>query len=218
MGAQKDQFIELCMAAEALRFGEFILKSGRASPYFFNAGQFNRGALLHDFAAHYARLIAEKISGDFMLFGPAYKGIPLAVATALQLAGAYGIDVGYAFNRKEAKAHGEGGEMVGAELRGDVIIVDDVITAGTAIGQSVAAIRDAGANPKAVVIAFDREEIATESGKLSAVQMVQKEHGIPVHSIINLGDLIDYLQRQKTAEDFSDKIRAYRKKYGVAES
>lgn len=195
----KNEFIELCLAAEALRFGSFQLKSGRVSPYFFNAGRFCRGELLGRVAQHYARVLVERVGRDFMLFGPAYKGIALAAATAMQLAEHHNLDVGYAFNRKEAKDHGEGGATVGATLRGNVVIIDDVITAGTSIGESVAVIREAGATPHAVVIALDREETAGEDG-LSAVQKVQAEYGIAVHAIIGMGDLMEYLAGQAGAE------------------
>ncbi len=215
MNALKSKFVELCIANEVLRFGEFKLKSGRVSPYFFNAGHFNHGGLLGQVAHYYARLIVERVHHDFMLFGPAYKGIPLAAATAVKLAGDHGLDVGYAFNRKEAKDHGEGGGLVGAPLGGNVVIIDDVITAGTSIGQSVAAIKAAGAVPDSVVIALDRAEIA-DRRELSAVQYVEKEYGIPVYSIINLGDLIAYLENDETAGEFADAIKDYRERYGVA--
>ena len=226
MNSSQAEFIELCIKAEVLRFGEFKLKSGRISPYFFNAGLFNRGGLLGDAAQHYARLIIEKVDDDFMLFGPAYKGIPLAAATALKLADDHNRNVGYAFNRKESKDHGEGGQLVGATLRGNVVIIDDVITAGTSIGQSVAAIKAAGATPHSVVIALDREEVADqdtdENGgkkKLTAVQYVQKEYDIPVHAIINLQDLIDYLEAKKSVDSFNavaSDIQTYREQYGIA--
>ncbi len=221
MNPLKSEFVELCLAAEVLRFGEFKLKSGRVSPYFFNAGLFNHGALLGSVAQHYARVIVENvggnIDGDFMLFGPAYKGIPLAVATALKLADDHGLNVGCAFNRKEAKDHGEGGGLVGAALTGKVVIIDDVITAGTSIGQSVAAIRATGAVPHSVVIALDREEIVEQQPKqreCSAVQYVQQEYGIPVHAIITLRDLIEYLENDESAGEFAAAIKVYRERYG----
>ena len=211
--SSKSDFIELCAASDVLRFGEFTLKSGRVSPYFFNAGLFDHGGLLGKTAAHYAALIAEKFSGRaFMLYGPAYKGIALAAATALKLADDHGIDAGYAFHRKEAKDHGEGGTLVGAPLRGEVIIIDDVITAGTSIRNSVEAIRAAGATPHAVVVALDRLERAGENG-LSASQQVEKEHGIPVHALINLRDLAEHFER--TNSEHAGAIREYRARYGV---
>lgn len=215
MNPLKAEFVALCVAAEVLRFGEFKLKSGRISPYFFNAGLFNHGKLLGPVAQHYARLIVARVNRDFMLFGPAYKGIPLAAATALKLADDHNLDVGYAFNRKEVKDHGEGGGLVGATLRGNVVIIDDVITAGTSIGQSVAAIEAAGAVPDSVVIALDREEIADQR-ELSATQYVHKEYGIPVHSIINVRDLIDYLENDEPAGEYAAAIKAYRDRYGIA--
>ena len=220
MNPSKSEFVELCIASEVLRFGEFTLKSGRVSPYFFNAGLFNRGGLLGKVAQHYARLIAARVAPPFMLYGPAYKGIPLAAATAVKLADDHNLDVGYAFNRKEAKAHGEGGGHIGASLSGGVVIIDDVITAGTSIRQSVAAIKAAGARPHAVVIALDREEVA-DAQQLSAVQSVQKEYDIPVHALITLRDLIDYLEnnpstRKTEAGKFTAAIKAYRDKYGVS--
>ncbi len=214
MNNSKSEFVQLCLAGEVLRFGAFTLKSGRISPYFFDAGLFNRGALLGPVARHYARLIVERAGRGVMLFGPAYKGIPLAAATAVKLADDYGLDTGYAFNRKEAKDHGEGGGLVGADLRGDVVIIDDVITAGTSIRESVAAIKAAGATPHSVVIALDRQEVADDR-KESAAQQVEREHGIPVHSIITLGDLIDYLETDESAGQFVAAIKEYRERYGV---
>ena len=222
MNPSTSEFIALCMQCEALRFGEFQLKSGRISPYFFNAGRFNGGALLGRAAAHYARLIAERIHPPFMLYGPAYKGIPLAAATALKLNDDHGLDVGYAFNRKETKVHGEGGGLVGAPLRGNVVIIDDVITAGTSIRQSVSAIKAAGALPHAVVIALDREEVV-DGQALSAVQYVEKNYALPVHPIITLGDLIACLERSDVeamesaggAPHRAAAIKAYRERYGI---
>lgn len=214
MNPSKSEFVELCIASQVLRFGEFKLKSGRVSPYFFNAGLFNRGGLLGPVARHYARLIVERVAPPFMLYGPAYKGIPLAAATALKLADDHNLDVGYAFNRKEAKDHGEGGGHIGASLRGNVVIIDDVITAGTSIRQSVAAIKAAGALPHSVVIALDRGEIA-DHHQLSAVQYVQKEYDIPVHALIHLRDLIDYLENDESAGRLTAAIKAYWDEYGV---
>lgn len=231
MNRLKMEFVELCIANQVLRFGEFTLKSGRVSPYFFNTGLFNRGDLLSQLAKHYARVIIEKLNPqteqpDFMLYGPAYKGIPLAAATAIQLADQHHINIGYAFNRKEAKNHGEGGNVVGAELSGNVVIIDDVITAGTSVRESVAMIQSAGATPHSVVIALDRQETADGQEK-SAVQCVEDEHGIPVHPIITLQDLIEYLTSKasktatkktdsniaEVADKYTAAIKAYQDRY-----
>ncbi len=226
----KAEFVELCIKNRALCFGQFTLKSGRVSPYFFNAGLFNRGLMLGQLAEHYAQLIATHTDGDFMLYGPAYKGIPLAAAVAVKLAEQHGRDVGYAYNRKEAKDHGEGGRMVGAPLRGQVVIIDDVITAGTSIRESVASIWAAGARPHSVALALDRRERAGGEGDaaanspalpaLSAAQQVAREHGIAVRAIINLDDLVDYLEPAPTdpaptAIPYAAAIRAYRDRYGI---
>ena len=207
------RFIQFALENEALRFGEFELKSGRISPYFFNAGQFQSGnalARLGDFYAH--ALQASDVVFD-MLFGPAYKGIPLVSATAIALANEYGLDIPYAFNRKEVKTHGEGGSMVGAPLSGRVVIVDDVITAGTAIREVMPLVTAAGAETVAVMVALDRQEKGV--GSLSAIQEVEKEFGIPVISIIRLQHLIDYLAAEAADTAVLDKVTAYRQNYGV---
>lgn len=212
----KADFVELCIACEALRFGEFTLKSGRLSPYFFDAGRFHHGRALAGLARHYATVVAARVAPPFVLYGPAYKGIPLAAATALALAEAHGIDAPYAFNRKEVKHHGEGGGLVGAPLAGRVVIIDDVITAGTSVGESVAAIRAAGATPHAVVIALDRHERAGDS-ELSAAQQVRRDTGMPVYSIIDLHDLVDYLAGAggRAGAGQLAAITAYRDRYGA---
>lgn len=230
MRTDKTKLIQLCVQAGALRFGEFTLKSGRRSPYFFNAGEFHGGALLGELAAHYAQCIAETFAApfaessaatsapQFMLYGPAYKGIALCAGIAMQLAARHGIDAHYAFHRKEEKDHGEGGSLVGAPLRGDVIIVDDVITAGLSIGKSVRAIRAAGANPRAVVIALDRRERANGGGE-SAAQLAAREHGIEVHALLDLRDLVAYFREH--AREHGALLAAmeeYRAKYGVDQS
>lgn len=207
-------FIQLCLDLGVLRFGEFKLKSGRLSPYFFNAGLFNTGRAIANLGRHYAQAVmASNIPFD-MLFGPAYKGIPLVTATAAALADHHGRDTPWAFNRKEAKDHGEGGNIVGAPLKGRVLIVDDVITAGTAIRESIDIIRAAGAEPCGVVLALDRQERG--QGELSAVQEVERAYKLPVASILKLDDLIAHLETGDARDAaMLDKIRQYRADYGV---
>jgi orotate phosphoribosyltransferase len=206
-------FIKLCLDLGVLRFGEFTLKSGRRSPYFFNAGLFNTGRAIGALGRHYARAAATSGVAFDMLFGPAYKGIPLVTATAAAMAEHEGRDLPYAFNRKEAKDHGEGGMIVGAPLRGRVLIVDDVITAGTAIRESVEVIRAQGAMPAGVLIALDREERG--QGEKSAVQEVEDQFGLPVVAVLRLRDLLAHLE---SAGDRAvlQTVRAYRDQYGVA--
>jgi orotate phosphoribosyltransferase len=206
-------FIELCLSLGVLRFGEFKLKSGRLSPYFFNTGLFNTGRGLAELGRHYAQTIATAAPAFDVLFGPAYKGIPLVTAAAVALADRHGRDVPWAFNRKEAKDHGEGGTIVGTPLRGRVLIVDDVITAGTAIREAVEIISASGAQPVGVVLALDRQERG--QGRLSAVQEVEQVLGLPVTSILKLADLIDYLQKSGNATQLA-ATQAYRAEYGVA--
>ena len=211
----KQAFIELALARGALRFGSFTLKSGRESPYFFNAGLFNTGAALAELGACYADAITAAGLEFDVLFGPAYKGIPLATATAMALAGRHRRDVPWVFNRKEAKDHGEGGNLVGAPLAGRVLIVDDVITAGTAIRESIGIIRAAGAEPCGVLLALDRQERGR--GERSAVQEVEQELGLKVTSIISLADLMSHLERRDG--DPPERLAAlqeYRRCYGVA--
>lgn len=205
-------FIELCLRLGVLRFGEFKLKSGRISPYFFNAGLFNTGRALADLGRHYADQITKSAWEFDVLFGPAYKGIPLVAAASTALWDGHGRDAPWAFNRKEAKDHGEGGNIVGTPLRGRVLIVDDVITAGTAIREAVDIITAAGAQPVGVVLALDRQERGT--GQLSAVQEVEQTLRLPVTSILKLADLIDYLERSGNASQLA-ATRAYRGQYGV---
>jgi orotate phosphoribosyltransferase len=213
MQENKKRFIELAIRYQVLRFGEFTLKSGRISPYFFNAGLFNSGYALAELGSCYAQtIIDEKINYD-VLFGPAYKGIPLVAAIAYALSVNHGIDKPYAFNRKEAKDHGEGGLIVGAELDGNVLIVDDVITAGTAIREAVDIIQAEGATTSAVLIALDRQEKG--KSELSAIQEVNRDYGIDVFSIITMADLIDYLEGDSTLGEHLDAMRAYRSEYGV---
>ena len=223
--ALAQEFVQFAIESGVLRFGEFKTKAGRMSPYFFNAGLFDDGAKLGRLAAFYAKaLLASGIEFD-MVFGPAYKGIPLGAAVAIELA-RQGRTVGFAYNRKEAKDHGEGGSLVGAPLRGRVLIVDDVMSAGTAARESIALIRAAGAQPVAVAIALDRQEKATEvdaEGVVrdvdhSAVQYVQRQLGLQVCSIARLADLLQYLDAHATEglAAHRDRVLAYRERYGVA--
>jgi orotate phosphoribosyltransferase len=208
-----NNFINLCLELGVLRFGEFKLKSGRVSPYFFNAGLFNSGRALAELGRHYAQMIQASGLQFDVLFGPAYKGIPLVASAAVALADGHGRNVPWAFNRKEAKDHGEGGNIVGAPLRGRVLIVDDVITAGTAIRESIDIIRAAGATPVGVVLALDRQERGQTP--LSAVQEVEQQLGLPVASILKLSDLISHLQTGGDAGQLA-AVQRYKNEYGVA--
>ena len=213
MRAYKKEFIDLSLELGVLRFGEFTLKSGRVSPYFFNAGLFNTGYAAAKLGRFYAAAVAESGIHFDMIFGPAYKGIPLAALTAAALAEHHGIDVPFAYNRKEAKAHGEGGSIVGAELAGKVLIVDDVITAGTAVREAYKIINSTGADIAGLMISLDRQERG--QGSLSAVQELRASLGIPVVSIVQLGDLIETLEESSEFAAFLDPVVSYRKKYGV---
>ena len=215
------RFLGLALRAEALRFGEFTLKSGRTSPYFFNAGRFDTGAALAGLAACYADAL-DAAGLDFdLLFGPAYKGIPLATALACEYA-RRGRDLPLAFNRKEAKAHGEGGSLIGAPLAGRrVLVVDDVITAGTAIREALSIIADAGGTPAGIVIALDRQERVREddgsaASRRSAAQAVAEEHDIPVVAVATLGDLLAFAGESAELSAHRDALLAYRARYGVA--
>ena len=213
MRAYKREFIELALELGVLRFGEFTLKSGRVSPYFFNAGLFNTGYAAAKLGRFYAEAIAQSDVRFDMLFGPAYKGIPLATLAAASLAEQHGIDVPYSYNRKEAKAHGEGGSIVGAQLSGGVLIVDDVITAGTAVREAYQIISAAGAQVTGLVISLDRQERG--QGPYSAVQELKQSLDIPVISIIQLDDLIDILEESSEYEEFLEPVLNYRKQFGV---
>lgn len=209
---QRD-FIKLAIHHQALCFGEFTLKSGRTSPYFFNAGKFQTGAALAALGRFYAdAIVAAGLDYD-VVFGPAYKGIPLAATTAVALADQYQQDKPYCFNRKEAKDHGEGGNLVGAPLQGKILIIDDVITAGTAVREVMSIIKAAGAEPAAVVIGLNRQEKGQT--ELSAIQEVEQQYGIPVVSIVCLDDIIAYLDEQGNDQAMVAAIRKYRQQYGV---
>jgi len=207
------EFLDFALDLGVLRFGQFTLKSGRVSPYFFNAGLFNTGAALARLGRFYAQTIVDSGIGFDVLYGPAYKGIPLAAVTAAALYDRHGIDVPYAFNRKEAKAHGEGGSIVGHPLQGDILIIDDVITAGTAIRESMDIIEAEGARPAGVVIALDRQERG--KGERSAIQEVEAEYGMPVAAIVRLADLVDFIRQRGDAAQHLENIEAYRREYGV---
>jgi orotate phosphoribosyltransferase len=209
----KNQFIKLAIEYQALKFGEFTLKSGRISPYFFNAGVFNTGRALAMLGEVYAQALVGKRLGCDVLFGPAYKGIPLVSALAVALSSNHGIDKPYAFNRKEAKDHGEGGMIVGAPLEGSVLIIDDVITAGTAIREAVEIIQAQGGITAGVLIALDRQEKGTADK--SAVQEVQDDYGIPVYSLITLSDLINYLETDDVFRGHVAAMKDYRDEYGI---
>jgi len=211
----RQEFIEFALAQNVLRFGEFKTKAGRLSPYFFNAGLFNDGAALDRLSRFYAKAIMASGVEIDMLFGPAYKGIPLVAVSALALAQA-GRNLPFAFNRKEAKDHGEGGNTIGAPLAGRVLIIDDVISAGTSVRESVDIIRAAGATPCGVVIALDRMERGT--GELSAVQEVQRDYGIPVVSVASLDDLMAFLRDRPDFKASETAVAHYRQEYGVARS
>ena len=213
MRAYKREFLDLALELGVLRFGEFTLKSGRVSPYFFNAGLFSSGYAAAKLGRYYATAIAESEVEFDMLFGPAYKGIPLATLAAAALAEHHDIDVPYAFNRKEAKAHGEGGSIVGAPLAGKVLIVDDVITAGTAVREAQEIITSTGAEVAGLVISLDRQEVGKDSR--SAVQELEQTLRIPVISIVKLEDVIDMLEESTEYGDFLRPVSEYRQKYGV---
>jgi orotate phosphoribosyltransferase len=211
--AYQREFLDIAIARNVLRFGEFTLKSGRVSPYFFNAGLFDSGAALSALARGYAQSAVNSGIEFDLVFGPAYKGIALAALTAATLADQHGRDVGFAYNRKEAKAHGEGGNLVGAPLKGRVLIIDDVITAGTAIRESLDLIRAHGATPAGVLIALDREERG--QGERSATQEVAAEFGIPVIAIARLSDLLTYTGERAELARYRPLLEDYRSRYGV---
>lgn len=209
----KREFIKFAIEQGALKFGEFTLKSGRVSPYFFNAGLFSTGDALNRLGQYYAQAIIESGIQFDMLFGPAYKGIPLSVATAIAMSNQHQRDIPYCFNRKEVKNHGEGGQLVGAELSGNVLVVDDVITAGTAVRESHQIISGAKANMAGVAILLNRQEKGR--GEISAIEEAEKEFNLRVVAVITLADLIEYLQQTDQVAELKT-IQQYREKYGTA--
>ncbi|HAV1329257.1 orotate phosphoribosyltransferase [Vibrio parahaemolyticus] len=213
MKAYQREFIEFALEKEVLKFGEFTLKSGRKSPYFFNAGLFNTGRDLARLGRFYAAALADSGIEFDVLFGPAYKGIPIATTTAVALSDHHDIDTPYCFNRKEAKDHGEGGNLVGSALEGRIMLVDDVITAGTAIRESMEIIKANGADLAGVLVAIDRQEKG--KGELSAIQEVERDFGCAVISIVSLGDLITYLEEKGNATEHLEAVKAYRAEYGI---
>lgn len=213
MQAYQREFIRFAIERGVLRFGEFTLKSGRTSPYFFNAGLFNSGKALAQLGRFYAAALVDSGIDFDVLFGPAYKGIPLAAATAVALAEGHDRDVPWCFNRKEAKDHGEGGTLVGAPLAGRVLIVDDVITAGTAIREVMQIIRAQQADPAGVLIALNRQERG--QGELSAIQEVERDFGMPVISIVSLDQVLEYLREDVQLKQYLPAVEAYRAAYGV---
>jgi len=213
MEQYQNDFVDFMLEIGALKFGEFTLKSGRVSPYFFNVGQFNQGNHLSQLGQFYAQAIEVSGIKFDVLFGPAYKGIPLVAATAIALNDSFNRSVPYSFNRKETKDHGEGGSIVGHPLEGDILIVDDVITAGTAIKEAKDIINANGAKTKGVVVALDRQEKG--NGELSAIQEVEQNFGIAVVSIINLSHIVDYLKANNDKNIIS-RIESYRSQYGIS--
>ncbi|ELP6757228.1 orotate phosphoribosyltransferase [Vibrio vulnificus] len=213
MKAYQREFIEFALEKQVLKFGEFTLKSGRKSPYFFNAGLFNTGRDLARLGRFYAAALADSGIEFDVLFGPAYKGIPIATTTAVALADHHDIDTPYCFNRKEAKDHGEGGNLVGSALEGRIMLVDDVITAGTAIRESMEIIQANGADLAGVLVAIDRQEKG--KGELSAIQEVERDFACAVISIVSLSDLITFLEEKGDAAEHLDAVKAYRAQFGI---
>ena len=214
----QEQFIEFSIKTGVLRFGEFTLKSGRISPYFFNTGLFNTGASMLQLSRFFAASIENSDTYFDVLFGPAYKGVTLSCATAMALSENSGQEIPFAFNRKEKKDHGEGGNLVGADLTGDIAIIDDVITAGTAIRESFDIINAAGAKASVIYLALDRQELGQKDGKptsQSAIQQVQEEFSIPVVAIATMKNLISYLKKQDNQGEHLEKMQSYREQYGI---
>ncbi len=215
MSQAQSQFIKLCIANEILVFGDFTLKSGRISPYFFNAGKFSNGYLLGQLASHLGSLIIRELGTDFMLYGPAYKGIPIAAATAINISERSGTEIKYAYNRKEAKDHGEGGNTVGAPISGHIVILDDVVTAGTSAYESLEVIEQAGASLCAIVTILDRQEKA-ENTPLSTAQILRDRLNVPVLSLIRLDDLVEYIETDQSLKSHLEAMNRYRDQYGVS--
>ncbi|SJL83567.1 orotate phosphoribosyltransferase [Vibrio palustris] len=213
MKAYQREFIEFALEKEVLKFGEFTLKSGRTSPYFFNAGLFNTGRDLARLGRFYAAALADSGIDYDVLFGPAYKGIPIATTTAVALADHHDTDTPYCFNRKEAKDHGEGGSLVGSPLEGRIMLVDDVITAGTAIRESMQIIQQNGADLAGVLVAIDRQEKG--NGELSAIQEVERDFGCSVIAIVSLNDLVTFLEERGDSAEHLEAVKYYREQYGV---
>lgn len=209
------EFVRFVIECGVLRFGKFVLKSGRQSPYFFNTGLFSTGLALARLGRFYAQALVDAEVTFDVLFGPAYKGIPLVSTTAVALADHHAIDVPWCFNRKEGKVHGEGGNLIGAPLEGRIAIIDDVITAGTAIGEAMGIIDQAGAKPCVVLVAMDRKELG--KGALSAIQQVAQDFNVPVVSIINLHQVLDFIKEDDNLQKFASEIEAYRNQYCIDE-
>lgn len=215
MKGYQREFIEFCLSNDVLRFGSFTLKSGRVSPYFFNAGLFNSGKSITSIGRFYAAAILDQQFKYDVLFGPAYKGVPLVVASSIALYMDHQIDAPYSFNRKEKKDHGEGGSIVGTPLEGDILVVDDVITAGTAINESIQIIKGSKANLCGVIVAVDRAEIAPDGSGKSAIQAIQEQNGIPVRAIITIDHIIEFMTEKGTYVQELEQMKAYKAQYGL---
>lgn len=211
---QRD-FISFCLAHSVLKFGSFVLKSGRLSPWFFDAGRFNTGASLSSVGRFYAAAILDSSLSYDVLFGPAYKGIPLVCSASIALSLQYGIDAPFAFNRKEKKDHGEGGNIVGTPLTGQILIIDDVITAGTAVNESIAIINGCGAKLAGVIVAVDRQEVAPDGSGKSAIQAVEESNGVPVKAIITMANIMEFMKEKGGFEVELDKMKEYSHEYGI---
>ncbi|KAI8379062.1 orotate phosphoribosyltransferase [Radiomyces spectabilis] len=209
------EFIEFALANDVLKFGSFTLKSGRVSPYFFNAGLFNSGKTLGAIGRFYAAALVDAGFKYDVLFGPAYKGIPLVCATALSLSTEHNLEAPFAFNRKEKKDHGEGGNIVGTPLSGQIVVVDDVITAGTAINESIGIIKDNGAALAGVLVAVDRAEVAPDGSGKSAIQAVEEKNNVPVRAIISMDNIVEYMEEKGTYTEELKLMREYKAQYGI---